>query len=166
MKTFRDSHLSKIRLPSLSIYIIIEHQSSERKLMSEQINLSALFPVSPNRIFNAWLNGKEHTVMTGAKATASTKVGGKFTAWDGYISGINLELISNKRILQSWRSTEFPNGHLDSYLLVKLEEVKVGTKVALVHSEIPEGQSASYKKGWRDFYFIPMKAYFAKNKSK
>jgi activator of HSP90 ATPase len=134
--------------------------------MSEQIKLSALFPVSPKQIYNAWLNGKEHAAMTGANATASAKVGGKFKAWDEYITGINLELIPHKRILQSWRSTEFPEKHLDSYLLVKLEEAKGGTKVTLVHSEIPDGQSAEYKKGWKDFYFNPMKAYFAREKSK
>ena len=130
--------------------------------MTEQIKLSASFPVSPKRIYDAWLNGKEHGSMTGAKATASIKIGGKFTAWDGYISGMNLELVPNKRILQSWRSTEFPKDHLDSYLLVKLEDVKGGTKVTLVHSEVPAGQGASYKKGWKDFYFKPMKKYFAK----
>jgi activator of HSP90 ATPase len=75
---------------------------------------------------------------------------------------MNLELVPNKRILQSWRSTEFPKDHLDSYLLIKLEEVKVGTKVTLVHSEVPAGQGASYKKGWKDFYFKPMRKYFAK----
>ncbi|MCX6175094.1 MAG: SRPBCC domain-containing protein [Ignavibacteriales bacterium] len=130
--------------------------------MSDQIKLSATFPVTQKRIYDAWLNSKEHSAMTGGKATASTKVGGKFTAWDGYISGKNLELIPNKRILQSWRSTEFPKDHLDSYLLVKLEKTNGGTKVTIIHSEIPQGQSASYKKGWKDFYFTPMKKYFSK----
>jgi len=128
--------------------------------MSYQIKLSAIFPVTPKRIYDAWLNSTEHSLMTGGKATASTKVGGKFTARDGYISGKNLELVPNKRILQSWRSTEFPKDHLDSHLLVKLEEVGSGTKVTFVHSEITEGQGASYKKGWKDFYFTPMKKYF------
>lgn len=128
--------------------------------MSDQIKLSATLSVKPKQIYNAWLNSKEHSAMTGSKATASTKVGGKFTAWDGYISGQNLELVPNKRILQSWRSTEFSKDSPDSYLLVKLEEINGGTKVSLVHSEIPQGQGASYKKGWKDFYFTPMKKYF------
>lgn len=130
--------------------------------MSDQIKLSATFPVTPKRIYDAWLNSKEHSAMTGCKAIISAKVGGKFTAWDGYISGKNLELALNKRILQSWRSKEFSKDNLDSYLLVKLEEVNGGTIVSLVHSEIPVRQGASYKKGWKDFYFMPMKQYFKK----
>lgn len=129
--------------------------------MSDQIKVTATFPVPPKRIYSAWLSSKEHSTMTGAKATASTKAGGKFSAWDRYISGKNLELVPNKRILQSWRSTEFLKEHLDSYLLIKLDEVKGGTKVTLVHSEIPDGRSAAYKKGWIDFYFKPMKSYFS-----
>jgi activator of HSP90 ATPase len=132
--------------------------------VSNQIKVSATFSVSPKRLYSAWLNSKEHGAMTGEKATASNKVGGKYTAGSGYISGRNLELVPNKRILQSWRSTEFPAGHLDSHLLIKLDEVKDGTKLTLVHSEIPDGQSAAYKKGWIDFYFKPMKRYFQSEK--
>jgi activator of HSP90 ATPase len=127
--------------------------------MTEQIKLSANIPASPKQIYDAWLSRKEHSKMTGSKATTSIKVGGKFTAWDKYISGINLELIPGKRILQAWRTTEFSKDDLDSHLLIKFEEVKGGSKVTLIHSEIPKGQSASYKKGWSDFYLKPMKTY-------
>lgn len=132
--------------------------------MSESIRLSATFSVKPKTIYDAWLSGKEHTAMTGGKATASTKVGGSYTAWDKYIKGKNLELIRNKRILQSWRSAEFPEDSLNSFLLVKLEETKNGTKLTLVHSEIPDGQAKSYKSGWVEHYINPMKEYFGQKK--
>jgi len=128
--------------------------------MTEQIKVIASIPASPKQIYDAWLSSKEHSKMTGSKATSSAKLNGKFTAWDNYISGKNLELIPDKRILQSWRTTEFSKDDLDSHLLIKIEEVKDGSKVTLVHSEIPAGQSAAYKKGWSDFYFKPMKTYF------
>jgi activator of HSP90 ATPase len=35
-----------------------------------------------------------------------------------------------------------------------------GTRVTIIHSEIPAGQGEGYKKGWKDFYFKPMKKYF------
>ncbi|PKL84367.1 MAG: hypothetical protein CVV24_00050 [Ignavibacteriae bacterium HGW-Ignavibacteriae-3] len=133
--------------------------------MPEQIRLSATFPVSSKKIYTAWLSSKEHSAMTGGGAKVSAKIGGKFIAWDGYIDGKNLELIPNKRILQSWRSTEFSKNHPGSLLLIKFEEVKGGTKVTLIHSEIPDGTGAAYKKGWKDFYYEPMKTYFAKEKS-
>ena len=130
--------------------------------MAESIKVSAVIPANPKKIYDAWLNSKEHTAMTGGKAKASSKVGDSHSAWDGYIKGKNLHLVKNKRILQSWRSTQFPKNHPDSFLLINLEEVDKGTKVTLVHSEIPEGQGASYKGGWKEHYFIPMKKHFGK----
>lgn len=130
--------------------------------MAEQIKISAAFPVPPKKIYDAWLNSKEHSAMTCDKAIMSAKPGRKFTAGGGYITGKNLDLIPNKRILQSWRSTDFKEGQLDSFLLVKFDEAANGTKITLIHSEIPDGQGTSYKKGWKDFYITPMRKYFSK----
>ena len=38
-----------------------------------------------------------------------------------------------------------------------LKEVKGGTKITLKHSDMPEDQVESYKQGWDDFYFKPMR---------
>jgi activator of HSP90 ATPase len=43
---------------------------------------------------------------------------------------------------------------------ILLERMKDGTRLTLRHSNIPEGQAESYKQGWEDFYFKPMKEYF------
>lgn len=128
--------------------------------MSEQIKISAKFVVPAKVVYNAWLNSKQHTEMTGGEAIASSKVGGKFKAWDGYISGKNLELVKNKRIIQSWRSSEFADSDLDSLLVVNFEDTSGGCKVTIVHSHIPKGHGANYKQGWIDFYLLPMKKYF------
>jgi len=47
---------------------------------------------------------------------------------------------------------------------VLFEEAKGGTKITIIHSDIPEGQGEEYKEGWLDFYFKPMKEYFKKKK--
>ena len=100
--------------------------------------------------------------MTGSAARVSGKAGGRFTAWDGYISGRTLELEPDQRIVQAWRTTEFPDDAPDSHLEVFLEKVKRGTKISFIHTGLPSGTAASYKQGWKDFYFTPMKAYFGK----
>ncbi len=43
----------------------------------------------------------------------------------------------------------------------KLEEVKGGTRVTLLHSDIPDGQGKKYEEGWQESYFEPMKEYFS-----
>ena len=79
-----------------------------------RFTLTATIPANPRTIYDAWLDGRRHSAMTGARATASPRVGGRFTAWDGYASGRNLELLAGKRIVQSWRTTDFPASAPDS----------------------------------------------------
>ncbi|KAA3644859.1 MAG: hypothetical protein DWQ07_15770 [Chloroflexi bacterium] len=130
--------------------------------MAEAIEVSAEIPASPESIYEAWLDGKLHAAMTGAGASAEPGVGGKYTAWDGYIWGVNLELEPGKYFVQSWHTTEFPEGSEDSRLEVQLVAVEERTKVTLMHTNIPDGQGAMYKQGWHDHYFEPMKDYFSK----
>ena len=130
--------------------------------MPEKIIVSETFPVKAEQVYRAWLDSKAHAAFTGASAKVVPKVGGKFSAWDGYIGGKTLELEPNHRIVQSWRTTDFPEGAEDSMLEVVLEETKGKTKVTLAHSNIPEGQGEGYAQGWREFYFEPMKKYFSR----
>jgi len=131
---------------------------------TESFTVSAVLPASPERLYKAWLSTRQHTAMTGGKATIVAKVGGKHTAWDGYIEGVTLELDPNRRIVQTWRSAEFPSGAEDSRLELLLDPVEGGTKITLKHSHLPAGQGASYKQGWWDNYFDPMRAYFSRRK--
>ena len=131
-------------------------------MASDWFELVTVIPAAPAVVYRAWLDGKEHARMTGGPATGEPVVGAPHSAWDGYIRGKNLELEEGVRILQSWRTSEFPEGAPDSRLEVLLHEDAKGTRLVLRHSEIPEGQGASYEEGWVDHYFEPMQAYFAK----
>jgi activator of HSP90 ATPase len=128
--------------------------------MPFEFTVSDVLPASPNEVYAAWLDGKSHAAMTGGGwATASPKVGAEFTAWDGYIAGTNLQLEPDRRIVQSWRTTEFADGDADSEIDVLLEPVIGGTKITMRHSNVPEGHNG-YKTGWQTCYFDPMKPYF------
>lgn len=126
--------------------------------MAENIVVSAVIPANAQRIYDAWLSADEHGKMTGSAATAEAD--GRFTAWDGYISGKTLETVPGQRIVQQWRTTEFPAGAPDSKLAISLEAAEGGTRVTLDHSNLPDGQGESYEQGWHEHYFNPMKDYF------
>ena len=133
--------------------------------MKNSLRLSETFPVDAKTLFEGWLDSTTHSAYTGDQhARISTKVGDKFSAWDGYIFGTNLELEPYRRIVQSWRTTEFPADAPDSHLEILFEEKKGGTKITLIHTRLPEGQVKDYLQGWKDFYFKPMHEYFLKKK--
>ena len=131
--------------------------------MGLKFTVSEVIPASPRAVYDAWLDSRAHSKMTGAQATASKKLGGDFSAWDGYATGKNLELVPGERIVQSWRTSDFAADDPDSRITVSLKPVEGGTKVTLLHSRLPDGRG-DFKSGWRDYYFAPMKAYFAKKR--
>ena len=130
---------------------------------TETIHASAVLKAKPETLYEAWLDGDSHAAMTGGAATSEPRVGNRFSAWGGYITGEHLDLQPARRIVQAWRTTEFPDAAPDSRLIVLLEPEAGGTRVTVVHTDIPAGQGASYESGWEDHYFAPMRLYFAKS---
>ena len=125
------------------------------------IEVTHVLPVSPERIYNAWLDAKEHSKFTGRGTTIEPKVGGRFTAFDGHVEGHSLVLEPHRHIIQSWRSNDFPRGADDSKVEILLDAVPEGTRFTVRHTQIPESQVAVLKKGWAERYFEPMSRYFS-----
>ena len=106
------------------------------------------------------MNSEKHSAFTGSAAEIDAKVGGEFTAWDGYIMGRNLDLEKGKKIVQEWRTTEWPENSPPSRLEIVLKKIKGGTELTLNHTDVPDEQAEDYRKGWIDFYWEPLKKYF------
>lgn len=127
--------------------------------MAIEFEVSEVIPAPPDVLYRAWLDSDEHARMTGASARASDQVGAEFSAWAGYIQGCNLELEQDRRIVQSWRTSEFEDTKEDSRLEVLFEPHPDGTLVTVRHSNLPD-HGMQYQQGWIDSYFTPMRSYF------
>jgi uncharacterized protein YndB with AHSA1/START domain len=123
--------------------------------------LTSILPATPQEIYDAWLDSVAHSAMTGADAAMSDELGAEVSAWNGYITGRNLELVAGERIVQSWRTSKFGDEHEDSIVTLTLEGTDEGTVLTLVHSNVPDEQKNYQQGGWESNYFEPMKAYFA-----
>ena len=75
-------------------------------------------------------------------------------------SGKNLELNKGRRIVQEWRTTEWPTGYPPSIVEFSFRAKEGATELTMVHSKVPAEQAESYRQGWIDFYWKPMKQYF------
>ncbi len=132
--------------------------------MGETIKLSMKLPVTPRELYEAWLDAEKHAAFTGLNADIERRVGSKFTVCDGYITGENLKLYRFNKIIQSWRTTDFPEEAEDSTVTIELEQIKDGTKLTILHENLPEGDGKKYRQDWREHYFKPMKVYFSEEK--
>lgn len=128
--------------------------------------LTTLIPASPQEVYDAWLDSITHSAMTGGEAIMSDAIGGEVSAFDGYITGRNIELVPSERIVQSWRTTQFEEDHEDSILTVTFEDADGGALLTLVHANVPDEQTSYEQGGWEEYYFEPMKTYFSKLKGR
>src|SRR3972149_9242516 len=126
------------------------------------IKQKVIISATPEQVYEAFVNPKKHSEFTGSKATGKPNVGGKFTAWEGYIFGKHLELEPGKRIVQEWTTTDWPENYPPSKLELTLRETPKGTEITMVHWNVPEEQQNELAEGWTEFYWVPMKKYFAK----
>ena len=126
------------------------------------IKQTVLIEATPLEVYGAYVEPKRHAAFTGQSATGTPKVGGRFTAGDGYISGKYLALEKGKHILHEWTTTEWPEGYPPSVLELTLKAKGEKTELTMVHSKVPEEQVDYYAEGWKEYYWKPLQKYFAK----
>lgn len=69
------------------------------KTIKQRVKLKA----PPSTVYDLLADSRKHSVVTGKKATISRKVGGTFSARENDVSGINVDLVPGRRIVQAWR---------------------------------------------------------------
>lgn len=131
-------------------------------MKKEALRVVATVPVAPTTLYFAWLDSDQHSAMTGSAAKLSNEVGQKYTALDGYVTGKLITADLGRRMVMSWRTPDFPRDAADSRVEVNLEALGPSTRVTVIQTEIPEGQSEQYRSVWNDKYFTPMRNHFSK----
>ena len=129
----------------------------ETRTIHESITLNA----KPEQVFETFLDEKQHSRLIGASAKIDRKIGGKFSLWDGSISGTTVSLEKNKKITQRWRESDWEDGHF-STVEFEFFPTKGGTRLVLIHKGVPEDHYEKIKDGWKQFYLEPLKEFFKK----
>jgi len=140
---------------------------------SEAIHQELLFNASPQRVYGALTNGKSFDAITrlsdgdallkapGAKPTAiNAEVGGTFTLFGGYVTGRNLEILPDERLVQAWRAGSWKPG---AFSIAAFSFVKEGTKTKLLfdHRGFPDGEGTSLAQGWHSHYWGPLTTFLS-----
>ena len=128
-------------------------------MKTRNINQKVFFKASPKEVYDALMDSRKHARFTQDKARISPKVGGRFSAYSGYITGINLELVQGRKIVQIWRASNWPEEH-ESRVTFNLKDHNGGTMLEFLHEDVPFDEYSSLKQGWTDFYWNPMKETF------
>jgi activator of HSP90 ATPase len=126
---------------------------------TKDLHQSIKFKASSHDLFDALMDSKKHTDFTGAEAKISRKVGGKFSAWDDWAEGKNLEIVPDKKIVQTWRGSDWPKGHY-STITFEFKKMDKGTRLDFNQKGIPEEFYDDIAQGWNEWYWEKLKQYF------
>jgi activator of HSP90 ATPase len=115
-----------------------------------KINISA----SQEEVYNALTNSFQIELWTGYPAVMDEKEGTVFSLWEGDISGCNLEMIKDYKIVQEWffGETEKP-----SIVRMVLKKAGKDTRIELEHTNIPDDAYEEIIEGWKEYYLDSVK---------
>ncbi|MBI4044455.1 MAG: SRPBCC domain-containing protein, partial [Candidatus Diapherotrites archaeon] len=110
------------------------------------------FQAGPHEVFEALMDSKKHSAFTSSKCRIGMETGEKFSAYDGYIYGENLEIVADKKIVQSWTCTDWPLGHF-SKATFEVKKTKNGARLSFTQTGVPEDFFEEISQGWHEHYW-------------
>lgn len=120
------------------------------------VRQSVTFKASAHDLYDTLMDSEKHGKLTDSKAFIDPRVGGRISAYDGYIIGENLELVEDKKIVQRWRGSDWPEGHF-SEVTFEFIEGEGSTVVVLTHVGVPEDELDMVDQAWQKYYWEPIR---------
>jgi len=139
--------------------IFTNHFILEKELqVMKPITQSYTMKASPEQVFQALTDQKMIEGWSGAPATMNSQVGTEFTLFGGNITGKNLEVVPNQKLVQEWTegSWETP-----SKVIFTLTGNGGETTLELHHEGVPEADQEKIIGGWKEFYLGQIQKMFA-----
>jgi uncharacterized protein YndB with AHSA1/START domain len=129
--------------------------------MCKTIKQRVKFNAPTATVYDLLVDSKKHSAVTGRKATISRKIGGTFSVSEDDVSGINVDLVPGRRIVQAWRHRRFPEGIFSMVAVTLTPTTDGGTELVLTHRGVPKELIPEIELAWREQYWSRIKAYLA-----
>jgi len=105
--------------------------------MRTVISRSVVLSAPPESLFAMYTDPAKHAAITGAPVVISVEPGSPFRAFKGALTGATLQIIPQRLVIQSWRSTKFNDGDPDSTLILAFTAEGANGRIDLVHLDVP-----------------------------
>ena len=108
---------------------------------------------SADKVWQALVDPKVIERWGAGPAKMSNKLE-EFSLWGGEIHGKNTSVDKKKELTQDWFAEDWKE---PSRVTFKLTQDGEGTRIKLIHENIPDGSLEAISQGWRDYYLGPIK---------
>ena len=131
--------------------------------MPNSIHQERHFDAPTARVYRALTDATEFSALTGgAPADIGDEPGAAFSAFGGNITGRQLELLPDVRIVQAWRASGWADG-VYSIARFELEADDSGTRIVFDHTGYPDGERDHLAAGWEANYWEPLARHLTQN---
>jgi activator of HSP90 ATPase len=104
---------------------------------------------------SAAMNSDMKKMLGTTPTQIDARPGGAFTLFGGFITGFNLELLADARLVQAWRSGGWKPGEYSIARFV-LEPRGASTNLVFDQFGFPDDDTAQLAKGWHGNYWTPL----------
>jgi activator of HSP90 ATPase len=125
------------------------------------IHHEVVLPAEPAQIYELLTNGAKFGAATGQPGKGGGAEGAYFQLFGDWLSGRQIELVPNERIVQAWRFMDWEPG-VYSIVRFTLTPEDGGTRLVLDQVGVPEAAYEHVRTNWHGFYFDPMAEHFEK----
>jgi uncharacterized protein YndB with AHSA1/START domain len=125
--------------------------------MCKTIKHKVRFKIPPNTVYDLLADSRKRTEVTGREALISGEVGGKFSTDAGQVTGVNVDLVPGRRLVQAWRRQDFPEGIYSMAAITLAPTSGGGTELVLTHRGVPKHLLDQIEDYWRHVCWAPMK---------
>ena len=101
------------------------------------ISQAVVLPAPAESLFAMYTDPAKHAAITGAPVAISVEPGSPFRAFNGALTGATLQIIPQRLVIQSWRSTKFNDADPDSTLILAFTPEETNGRIDLVHLDVP-----------------------------
>ena len=131
--------------------------------MCKTIKQRVKFKADPATVYDLLADSRKHSAFTGRQAIISSKIGGTFSIGqsdvESDVTGINVDLVPGRRIVQAWRHHRFPEGIFSMAAVTLTPTPDGGTELVLVHRGVPKDLIPETEQNWRDQYWSRIRTY-------
>jgi len=133
-------------------YMSMYTKSEDNIIEEKTLTHTREFKHSAHAIYEMFMDEKKHAEFLKDKCTISREPRGLFRC-GGFVEGRNIEIVPDKKIVQSWRGEDWPKAHFSKVTLEFHAAGAHACKVVLTHEMIPAANFEDINNGWDKFYW-------------
>ena len=125
------------------------------------ITQQALISAEPAQVYAILADASALSALSGMGGVPGRSAGGEFSAFDGNVTGRQIELVPGERVVQAWR---FPQWAPGTYSMVSftLTAEAGGTRLVIDQHGVPDDWHDHVDTNWPTFYLTPLTTHYAR----